>query len=310
MGLRLAVAKIDALYKADGLAPAPKGAALRHMGYEKLHSEAARALSALKSYGLIEETVDRVKLTQRAIDIVAREEADIRRQAAIREAALGPAIYRELVEHYKPKLPSETSLKADLIAIRKFNPSAVDDFVRDLKDTLDFAGLSDLEVLNSQQEPKPDDGKPVLPQIRPKVGDYVQWESHGQLQFREPKRVRGLSPDSEWAFVDGDNTGLPVGELTVVNTQISEKSPEQKPPILDAGKPLVKQDKPDKSATAPTMRSYSWALSGDFNAKMDLFGEAQTEEDIDALADYVDITIKALKRSLKARGQEPSKTEN
>ncbi len=51
------------------------------------------------------------------------------------------------------------------------------------------------------------------------------------------------------------------------------------------------------------MRSYSWALSGDFNAKMDLFGDAKTEEDIDALADYVDITIKALKRSLKAREQ-------
>ena len=47
------------------------------------------------------------------------------------------------------------------------------------------------------------------------------------------------------------------------------------------------------------MRSYSWALSGDFNARLDLFGDAQTEEDIDALADYVDITIKALKRSLK-----------
>jgi cell division protein ZapA (FtsZ GTPase activity inhibitor) len=52
------------------------------------------------------------------------------------------------------------------------------------------------------------------------------------------------------------------------------------------------------------MRSYSWALSGDFNAKLDLFGEAATEEDIDALADYVDITIKALKRSLKARQEE------
>jgi len=35
---------------------------------------------------------------------------------------------------------------------------------------------------------------------------------------------------------------------------------------------------------------YSWALSGDFNAKLHLFGEAQTEEDIDALADYVDTT--------------------
>lgn len=51
---------------------------------------------------------------------------------------------------------------------------------------------------------------------------------------------------------------------------------------------------------APKMRSYSWALSGDFSAKMDLFGDAHTEEDIDALADYVVITIKALKRSLKA----------
>lgn len=49
------------------------------------------------------------------------------------------------------------------------------------------------------------------------------------------------------------------------------------------------------------MRSYSWALSGDFNARLDLFGDAQTEEDIDALADYVDITIKALKRSLKSK---------
>ncbi len=56
-----------------------------------------------------------------------------------------------------------------------------------------------------------------------------------------------------------------------------------------------------KPTIAPKMRSYSWALSGDFNAKLDLLGEARTEEDIDALADYVEITIKALKRSLKAR---------
>ncbi len=54
------------------------------------------------------------------------------------------------------------------------------------------------------------------------------------------------------------------------------------------------------------MRSYAWALSGDdFTAKLDLFGDAKTEEDIDALADYIDLTIKALKRSLKVRQQEP-----
>jgi hypothetical protein len=38
-----------------------------------------------------------------------------------------------------------------------------------------------------------------------------------------------------------------------------------------------------------------------------LFGEARTEEDIDALADYVAITIKALKRSLKQGRDEEDK---
>jgi hypothetical protein len=306
MGLRLAVAKIDALYTADGLAPSPKSAALKHIGYEKFHSEAARALSALKSYGLIEETVDRVKLTQRGIDIVARPEGDSRRQIAIREAAFGPEIYRELAAQYQPKLPSDASLKADLIAIRKFNPSAVDGFLMDFKDTLEFAGLSDFEVLDSQQQ----QNKKPEQSVSPQVGDYVQWESNGQLQFQQPKRVRAIAPDGQWAFVDGGETGLPVKELAVVNNQVSEKTGEQKPLPVDPSKPPLKLEKLGSPLSVPKMRSYSWALSGDFNAKMDLFGDAQTEEDIDALADYVEITIKALKRSLKARAQGHSEAEN
>jgi hypothetical protein len=106
--------------------------------------------------------------------------------------------------------------------------------------------------------------------------------------------------------VDGSDTGLSVKELSVVNAQVSGKVVEQVPPNLDP----LKTPKPGASLSPPKMRSYSWALSGDFNAKMDLFGDARTEEDIDALADYVDITIKALKRSLKAREQEQSKPEN
>jgi hypothetical protein len=46
-------------------------------------------------------------------------------------------------------------------------------------------------------------------------------------------------------------------------------------------------------------RSYAWALSGEFTAKLDLVGAPQSEEDLQALRDYVDITIKALARSLK-----------
>ncbi len=297
MGLRSAVGKIESLYKADGLAASPKLAALKHMGYERLHSEAARTLSALKSFGLIEEAGDRIKLTQRGIEIVARQHGDPTRVKAIKEAAVSPDIYQLIMEEYRESgLPSDTSLKSDLITVRRFNPTAVDGFVQDFRDTLEFAGLSDLKVVESKQSQN-DNGEQTVP---PQIGYLVQWESGGQLQFKEPKRVRALSEDGLWAFVDGGDTGLPIKELTVVNTNVIEQPVEQVAPLASSAR-SPKLSQAPIGPLAPKMRSYAWALSGDFSAKMDLFGEAHTEEDIDALADYVEITIKALKRSLKTQ---------
>ena len=145
IGLRAAVGKIEDLYKADKLAPSPTVAALKHMGFDKAHGEAGRVLSALKSFGLIEETNDRIKITQRGIDIVARQEGDAQRSVALRDAAISPDVYRDLIREYQASgLPSDATLKSDLIAVRRFNPNAVDGFVREFKDTLDFAGLSNL----------------------------------------------------------------------------------------------------------------------------------------------------------------------
>jgi hypothetical protein len=45
------------------------------------------------------------------------------------------------------------------------------------------------------------------------VGDYVQWESGGELRLPEARRINGFSEDNEWAFLDGSSTGVPVNEL-------------------------------------------------------------------------------------------------
>jgi hypothetical protein len=47
-----------------------------------------------------------------------------------------------------------------------------------------------------------------------RVGDHVQWTSQGVAQFAPPRRVTSVSPDGQWAFVEGSGTGLPVGQLT------------------------------------------------------------------------------------------------
>lgn len=50
------------------------------------------------------------------------------------------------------------------------------------------------------------------------VGTTVQWTSKGIEQFAEPRKVTALSDDKQYAFVEGTNTGIPVSQLTNLNT--------------------------------------------------------------------------------------------
>ena len=149
IGLRNAVGRIQAIYGADRTAGSPRDAALQHMGFNRAHGQALAVLSALKKYGLVEEQNRRVTLTRRALEILVRPENDQRRTEAVRAAARAPDIYRELLEQFDEGLPSDESLYAELITDKGFNPNAVNGFIRDFRDTLDFAGLSPQDVLES-----------------------------------------------------------------------------------------------------------------------------------------------------------------
>jgi len=113
-------------------------------------------LSALKKFGLVTEANGRIVPSQRAVEILNLPASDTRRVQAIKDAALAPEIYREFIEqHHDTGWPADDVLQADLITYKNFNPNAVTDFVKDFKDTLEFAGLSDLSVLGSAVEEEP-----------------------------------------------------------------------------------------------------------------------------------------------------------
>lgn len=153
IGLKAAIDKARQLYEADRKAGAPIDAALKHMGFSKRHGQAMAVLSALKKFNLVEESSGRIVLTQQAIDILVFPEQDERRVRAIRECALSPDIYRELFDQYKSSgMPSDETLRAELIADKHFNPSAVEGFIRDFKETLIFAGIMDSVELSLGHE--------------------------------------------------------------------------------------------------------------------------------------------------------------
>lgn len=192
--------------------------------YSATSSSGDKVLAALKAFGLVEELASgdakMLKISDRGYRILVDDEKSPERLTALAEAALSPKWYRFCWEKWGAEMPP--SMRSNLLFEHRFVESTVDRFIEDYKKTIEFGGvLSGAEAVptakNSIGECKAS--------IR--IGDSVQWESQGVLQFSEPKRVRELSEDGQWAFVDGSNTGMPVNELTVVEPK-TDSSPAPK----------------------------------------------------------------------------------
>jgi hypothetical protein len=203
-----ALVKARVLYDKDKRNSTSLRTVLEHLGFgAKLSGSAGRVLSALRQFGLLEETGGQYRITEGAVRVFTLSDNAPERTAAIQAAAQKPAIYREVLGQYAEGLPSDATLRDFLILKKKFNPDSVDTFIRAFKATIELAKLTP-GVYNSNELDAP------TPDVS--VGDYVQWESQGVLQFVAPKRIVGISEDRGFVFVEGSPTGIPITQLQKV----------------------------------------------------------------------------------------------
>jgi hypothetical protein len=229
IGLREAVERLDKFYRVDGKAGAPPEIAVKHMGYSTAHGAAYSALSALKKFGLVAESNGRIVPSQRALEIVNLQEADPRRLQAVKDAAVAPTMYRLLIDENPDGLPSNDALESELVTYKDFNPNAVKGFVKDFKDTLEFAGLSDLAVLGlelkEQEEPDMETSEPVEIEVSQgpvrlppgAVGVPAKPPTHPAPRPRtmvEAQQAAGLSPQAG-TNVRQDVFSLTEGPVTI-----------------------------------------------------------------------------------------------
>jgi hypothetical protein len=287
IGLREAVERTKRFVKDNGKAGAMPAIATKLIGFASAHGQAYSALSALKKFGLLEEKDGRVIPTQRAMEATSLPDADPRRLKALRDAAISPAIYAELLETYRDtNIPNDETLTGELITYKGFNPNGVKEFLKAFRETIEFAGLSDLTVLGS--ETKAEKGGENV-----KIGDYVQWEPNGILQFQEPRRVRNISDG--FVFVDGSPTGMPIAEVTI------EKAPAESP------KPHV----------VTPLRVVTRNGGGSATMKQDIFSVAEGEvvlswptplsaDSIEDLKAWLKIIERKISRSEAAKAESPA----
>lgn len=212
-----ALAHIQAIHAQDRRNAIDREAAVKHMGYTSLSGASDKALGSLAHYDLIEKAgKGQIRVSQLALDILHPPPGspDARKKALV-EAAFSPAIFAEIRERFPDGTPSESALQSWLTR-ENFLDRAIGPVVSAYMETVRFLEQEKAPASGGNLHDRPESQQnDVVVFGGAKVGDLVQWESGGALQFEQPRRVRVVTDDGQWVAVEGSETGIPMTEVIV-----------------------------------------------------------------------------------------------
>lgn len=138
ISLAEAINRIAQVHQKERQHPAVKEVILKGMGYGGVHGTSLGALSAALKYGLLEQEGkgDDYRVSDRAVAILHPHTPDEKAQA-IRDAARAPALFSELLEHFKGDLPSDDNLRAYLVR-RGFSQTSLPGVIQAFRDTMEL----------------------------------------------------------------------------------------------------------------------------------------------------------------------------
>jgi hypothetical protein len=219
MGLEDAISAVEALHRQYRNSTIDREVAAKLIGFNTLSGPAAKALAALASYGLIERAgKGEIRVTERSRTILYSDDVNERRDNLI-AAAQEPPLFRQLRAKFPEMLVPPRDGVITFLRRQNFNETAIKPATRAFLGTMKYLEQSGVtESYGSQSSSESESSSSTRQPTRyggAKVGDWVQWESQGVLQFTTPQRVRHVSEDGDWVAVEGSETGLPMNEVIV-----------------------------------------------------------------------------------------------
>jgi hypothetical protein len=136
ISLAQAVQQITKLFEKINQHAAPREAVATGLGYSGLHGASATAISALLKYGLLDRDGEDYKLSERAMKIIAPHSPSEKAEA-LNTAARDPALFAELIDHFKGDVPNDDLMRAYLIR-RGFASVAVPHVIQAFRETMEL----------------------------------------------------------------------------------------------------------------------------------------------------------------------------
>lgn len=147
------------IWEKENRHPVPVSVAAVHWKYGAKSSTGALSVSALKKFGLLKEegAGDKrtVKLSDLGLDLIKFADVFEERLKLLKIAALKPEIHKELWTTHRDA--SDASLRRYLEFDRKFNGSVVDVVIKEYRDTISFAQLTDADIISDTSGDAEDD---------------------------------------------------------------------------------------------------------------------------------------------------------
>lgn len=286
ISLRDAIQRAGDLFDAERHNPISREAAAKVLGYSGLTGGSNKMLADLSAYGLIQRVgKGEIKVASRFAQIVHPND-DAEYAGALEAAAHEPKLFTILRERFPDHLPGSENLEGYLVRMG-FSKSATRPAMRAFQETFSYlqeeTGSEShvLEVADDAESDSPDNETMFG---SASVGDLIQWECQGALQFETPRRVRWISEDGDWLAVEGSNTGIPMSEVTV------EQSGSKGPPPIPPAQPQAQAEAPP---TAGQRKAVFPVSEGDVTF---LFPDGMSEDGIEELEAYLAVFLKKEKR--------------
>lgn len=163
-GLHTAIELARRFYERDGKVAVAPVAAVRAWDYNSLNGRSLRVLGALRQYGLLEDTPQKmVKLSPLALNLLLAPKSTKQYRDALTTAAFTPAVFSRLREEYEGEFPSDDSMVHRLVAHDAFNEEAARGLIASLRDTISLVSEATKDHPsvpdNSNADEAPDTGR-------------------------------------------------------------------------------------------------------------------------------------------------------
>lgn len=208
ISLKEAVDRADKVYEKEGRHTSTADIVAQHLGYKSADNGAAKqTIATLGYYGLLERPAEGMLAVTKSFEEYKFEPSETVRSEILRKWLVTPGVFGELLEKFPGRLPSDASLKQELIR-KGFKPAVADEYLAAFIESVKFVSQAK-EAVPDLKSTQPEDHEtaPVMVGSSDAVADQNMSETTAR---RSEPGLRITSIGTRDTQVDEDSDRIPV----------------------------------------------------------------------------------------------------